>query len=267
MLESRMNDADYNNVDFIPRGADYPDRWAEDARTHRETEAAVGRARLNVTYGPGERQKLDIFHPSGKPQGLVVFVHGGYWLRFDRGVWSHFSSGLTAAGWAVAMPSYRLAPEVRIRDITRDIARAVETAADHIAGPLRLTGHSAGGHLVARLGCRDVMLDPAVRTRIEKIVPISPLSDLRPLMQTSMNAKLNLDDAEAAAESPINHTAPDVPVTVWVGAEERPVFLDHASWLAEAWNATYRIASGRHHFDIIDALCDPESPLARSLLS
>ena len=260
-------DTDYNNVDFIPGGADYPDRWAAEARACRETDAAIGRARRNDSYGPGERQKLDLFPPSGKREGLVVFIHGGYWHKFDRAVWSHFSTGLTAAGWAVAMPSYTLAPEVRIRDMTREMARAVETAAGLVAGPIRLAGHSAGGHLAARLGCRDVVLAQDVRDRIARIVPISPVSDLHPLMDTTMNATLQIDPDEAAAESPVRHESPDAPVTVWVGAEERPVFLDHARWLADAWGADLRIDPGRHHFDVIDGLRDPLSPLTRAILA
>lgn len=261
------NDIAYAHADFIPDGASYPDRWSEAARTHRELEAALGRARLNAPYGPDERQKLDLFHPSGKAEGLVVFVHGGYWLRFDRSWWSHFAAGLANRGWAVAIPSYTLAPQARISEITREIARATEAAARLVAGPIRLTGHSAGGHLVARMGCRDVVMDPAVRARIARILPISPVADLRPLLETSMNAGLQLDEAEAVAESPVLHPAPDCPVTVWVGAEERPAFLDQARWLAEAWQAGHRIAPGRHHFDVLDDLSDPESPMIRALLA
>ena len=55
---------------------------------------------------------------SGGDGPLVVFVHGGYWLRFHRDIWSHFAQGLTARGWAVAMPSYTLAPEARIAAMT-----------------------------------------------------------------------------------------------------------------------------------------------------
>ncbi len=260
-------DIDYNNVDFIPDGASYPDRWMDEARAFRETEAAIGRARLNVAYGDGERQKLDIFHPSGKPEGLVVFVHGGYWLRFDRSVWSHFSAGLTAAGWAVAMPSYPLAPEARIHQITRDIARAIEAAANLVTGPIRLTGHSAGGHLVARMACPDVPLSTEVRGRVARIVPISPLTDLRAMLETTMNETLGLDATEAAAESPVLYDAPDTPVTVWVGAEERPVFLDHAQWLAEAWKTGHHVDPGRHHFDVIDGLRTSTSPLVNAILA
>lgn len=261
------NDIAYNNLDFIPGGAEYPERWEADARAFREREAALGRARLNHPYGPGERQKMDVFHPAGKAEGLVVFIHGGYWHRFHRDVWSHFSSGLTERGFAVAMPSYTLAPQARIRGISREVARAVEAAAALIAGPVLLTGHSAGGHLVARLLCRDILLDPDVRARIRRAVPISPLSDLRPFLETSMNATLGLDADEAESESPVLHPAPDVPVTVWVGAEERPAFLDQARWLVRAWGAEHRVAPGRHHFDVIDDLQVPESPLIRTLVS
>lgn len=260
-------DTDYNNVDFIPGGSDYPDRWVEQAQAFRETEAALGRARLNVSYGDGDRQKLDIFHPSGQAHGLAVFVHGGYWLRFDRSFWSHFSTGLTQAGWAVAMPSYTLAPDARIAEMTREIARAIETAADLIPGPIRLTGHSAGGHLVSRMGCSDVQLSDDVRARLKRIVPISPVSDLKPLMLTLMNDTLRLDDAEATTESPINHSSPESPVTVWVGADERPVFLDQARWLSEAWGADLHLDPNRHHFDVIDGLKDAHSPLTRAILN
>ena len=260
-------DLAYNNADFIPDGASYPDRWVEEARAWREREAAVGRARLNVAYGTGERQKLDLYLPPGKPEGLVVFIHGGYWMRFHRDVWSHFSEGLTAHGWAVAMPSYTLAPEARISEITRETARAVETAAALVRGPIRLTGHSAGGHLVARLACGGGELAREVRDRIVRVVPISPVSDLRPLCDLTMNATLQLDADEAEEESPVLHLAPDVPVTVWVGAEERPAFLDQARWLAEAWGAEHRIDAGRHHFDVIDGLREPDSPLVSAILA
>lgn len=258
-------DINYNNVDFIPGGVEYPERWVQEARSYRETEAAIGRARLNVAYGAGERQKLDLFYPAGKPEGLFVFVHGGYWLRFDRAVWSHFSAGLTAAGWAVAMPSYTLAPEARIAEMTREIAAAVDVAADLVTGPVRLCGHSAGGHLVARIGCRDVVCRE--KPRVERIVPISPVSDLRVLLEAQMNATLRLDAAEAAAESPVLHDAPDVPVAVWVGAEERPVFLDHARWLAEAWGAGHKVDPGRHHFDVIEGLREADAPLVWEILA
>ncbi len=260
-------DRDYSILEFVPGGEDLPDHWLAEATAFREMRAAIGQARLNVAYGRHERQKLDLFYPAGRPEGLVVFVHGGYWRRFDRGYWSHYARGLSETGWAVALPSYRLAPEARIQEMTIEIARAVEAAAALVAGPIRLAGHSAGGHLVARMGCRDIALSDEVRGRLSRILPISPVSDLRPLLKTTMNDDLRLNEAEAEAESPVLHAAPECPVTVWVGAEERPVFLDQARWLADAWGADMRIDPGRHHFDVLDGLEDFESPLIAALLA
>ena len=250
---------DYANADFIPDGAAYPARWA--------TAAAAFRAAHPpqiLPYGPGERQGLDLFRPAGAPEGLMVFVHGGYWRAFDRSLWSHLAAGALTRGWAVAMPSHDLCPAVRIGQITAQIRAAVVCAAGEVAGPLVLTGHSAGGQLVARMACADVALP--VIGRVRRVVPISPLANLAPLMATAMNADLRIDAPEAAAESPMLHPRPLVPVTVRVGGAERPVFLDQARWLGRAWNAPVVVEKGRHHFDIVEGLGDAGSDLMEALL-
>ena len=260
----RLTDA-YENGKYIPDAEAYVPRWQAQAEAFRASLGA--RARLDLAYGTDRRQRFDLFLPKGGARGVVVFVHGGYWLKFDKSDWSHLAAGSLAHGWAVAMPSYRLAPDVRIAAITADVAGAVAAAGAMVAGPIVVTGHSAGGHLSARMRCFGV-LPAAVAGRLKRVVPISPLSDLRPLMQTDMNALLRIDAAEAAAESPVLLSGPpDVGTVVWVGAEERPVFLDQARWLAEAWpEATMHVAPGRHHFDVIDGMTAPESQLTASML-
>ena len=261
------NDIAYANRDFIPNADAYIEAWAEDAREYREIEASIGRARLNTPYGDHEREKFDLFHPAGRARGLVVYVHGGYWRMLHRTDWSHFAAGATAAGWAVAMPSYVLAPEARIADITQQIGRAINVIAERIAGPIVLTGHSAGGHLVARMANPDSPLSDKVKARIKRIVPISPVADLQPLIDTAMNDDFRMDEATAVSESPALHpNTLGVGTVTWVGAEERPAFLDQARWLSEAWGAPMRIAPGCHHFDVIEGLKDTESPMMRSLI-
>ncbi|WP_375260057.1 alpha/beta hydrolase [Citreimonas sp.] len=259
-----LDDA-YANAPYIADADAYPERWAQTADTYRGRLAAAGRARLGIMYGHGPREALDLFLPDGVPEGLCVFVHGGYWLKFDRAYWSHLAEGPRAAGWAVAMPSYDLAPRVRIKDITRQVAQAVIRAAHEVEGPIRLAGHSAGGHLVARMAMPGVLPD-AVAERLAHVMPISPVADLRPLMQTAMNRDLQIDDAEAQDESPVLHPAPKVPVTVWVGGDERPAFLEQAEALAQAWGAAHVVDAGKHHFDVIDGLAQPDSEMVRRLL-
>jgi len=258
-----LDDA-YANAAHIPGAAKYPSRWMSDASAFRAALEARGRAETGIPYGKGARQVFDLFRTEGPAKGLCVFVHGGYWLRFDRSYWSHLAAGALARGWAVAMPSYDLCPDVRICEITRQIAQAVTSAAARVNGPLVLTGHSAGGHLVARM-CVDGVLPEDVGTRLQQVVPISPVADLRPLLKTSMNDQFRMDIGMAEAESPVLMAPRNVPVTVWVGGEERPVFLDQAQWLAQAWGCGLKVAEGRHHFDVIDALAEPKSELCTTL--
>lgn len=113
-----LDDA-YANAAHIAGADAYPARWAAKAAAFREAMSETGHARLDHAYGPGAREALDLFLPRGEPTGLCVFVHGGYWLRFDRSYWSHLAAGALARGWAVAMPSYDLCPDVMIGKITR----------------------------------------------------------------------------------------------------------------------------------------------------
>ena len=251
---------EYENGAFIEGAADYPPMWEEKAEDFRASRLAVGQARLDLPYGEGARERFDLFVPSGRPAGLVMFVHGGYWKAFGRELWSHLAAGPMARDLAVAMPSYTLAPEARIGAITRQIEAAARAAMAAVPdAPLTVTGHSAGGHLAARMA-------QVAHVGMVRSVPISPLSDLAPLMRTQMNEVLRIDAAEAEAESPIRGApAPGMTVEVWVGAEERPAFLDQARWLSEAWGAPLRIAPGRHHFDVIEGLEDPDSPLCASV--
>lgn len=252
-------DRDYANGAFIEGAAHFPPRWQREAATFRDHLGA--RFVSGRTYGPGERQKLDLFFPEDKPKGLLVFIHGGYWMAFDRADWSHLAAGALARGWACAMPSYTLAPANSISGMTQEIRSAIMVAASDFNGPVVVSGHSAGGHLAARMGCDD---GP---DGVDRVVPISPLADLRPLRATEMNEKLNLTEAEAFSESPaLRMKRPGVGCHVWVGGKERPAFLWQARVLSEDWNSPWTVEAGKHHFDIVDGLADPSSPLLRACL-
>ncbi|MBL8581790.1 MAG: alpha/beta hydrolase [Rhizobiaceae bacterium] len=265
------NDA-YANRDNIPAGERWPQAWIASAAEFRARMAQLGRALLDERYAGGERNRYDLFLPEGKPAGVLVFVHGGYWMAFDQTVWSHLANGAAERGYAVAMPTYTLCPQARVGDITKEIAQAIAAAAGRVAGPLFLAGHSAGGHLVTRMLCADASLPREVSRRIAHVVSISGLHDLRPLIATRMNETLRLDETEAKAESPaLLRPRDDVRLTCWVGAAERSEFIRQNALLANVWvglgASTQRIEEpDRHHFNVIDGLADPAHPLVRALL-
>ena len=265
------NDA-YANAPHIPDGMTYPARWQADAQAWRQAMQEQGRARLAQPYGALERQHMDVFLPEGLSKGVAVFVHGGFWHKFDSSFWSHFAAGALARGFTAVWCNYTLAPQVRISAITQEIGQAITQAAAINAGPLVLAGHSAGGHLVSRMVCDDSPLPSEVLSRVRNVVSISGVHDLRPMLHTDMNRTLQLTPDEAAAESPVLH-APQTAarITAWVGSAERPAFITQNDALYHVWlglgaDMHCHHAEGLHHFDVIDALKDPSSALCEAWL-
>jgi len=122
--------------------------------------------------------------------------------------------------------------------MTREIGAAISCAAGEVAGPLRLAGHSAGGHLVSRMVCADTPLASDVVSRVSGAVSISGLHDLRAMLNLALNETLHVDMTEAIAES----AALQVPLagtqmTAWVGGGERPEFIRQSQLLEVMWRA------------------------------
>ncbi len=275
MIYHRISDWDdaYANGANIAQGNRWPDAWVGPAKAYRDALSAKSRARLDLAYGDKPRNRFDLFLPAGNPKGLVVFIHGGYWLRFDNSYWSHLAKGAVESGFAVVMPTYTLCPEIRIAGIVAEVGAAIEKAAAMVEGPIHLTGHSAGGHLASRMISSTSPLSEATRGRIGNTVSISGVHDLRPMMKTAMNADLRIDHAEAVAESPaLLEPMAGARITCWVGGGERSEFIRQSALLANAWiglGASTAVVEepDRHHFTVIDGLADPAHPLTRTLLA
>ncbi|RWM10038.1 alpha/beta hydrolase [Mesorhizobium sp.] len=273
MLDHRITDWDdaYANGANIAGGDRWPAAWEAPARAFRERLLAEGRARLDIVYGKAPRNRFDLFLPRATPKGLVVYIHGGYWMESDKSCWSHLANGAIGRSFAVAMPSYTLCPGARIGGIVEEVAAAIGKAASMVDGPLMLTGHSAGGHLASRMTTTATPLGSEVARRVRHIVSISGVHDLRPIMFTAMNATLAIDEQEASTESPallrpMNGTR----ITCWAGGGERSEFLRQSALLANIWTglgaATNSVVEpDRHHFNVVDGLADPDHPLTRTL--
>ncbi|MBF9027526.1 alpha/beta hydrolase fold domain-containing protein [Rhodobacterales bacterium FZCC0188] len=257
----------YQNGAYIPDADGFITRWTEAAASFRAAYPPV-----THHYGTGPRQYFDLFMPDGAPKGLTIFIHGGYWRRFSPREFSHLARALRDAGQAVALPSYTLAPEARIAQITDEMMRAVCHAAGLVEGPIRITGHSAGGHLAARMMCEGVLPD-TVAARVVQVMSISGVHDLRPLLNTEINQDLRLTLEEAMRESPAlllpRKTARFVAV---VGGDERPEFIRQNDLLANIWHgAGVEIEAmhlaGLHHFDVIEELERPDGRLLQQILA
>jgi arylformamidase len=199
-----------------------------------------------------------------------MFVHGGYWVNFDKDHFSHMARGLEFHGVPMAVPSYRLAPEVRIGDIIEDMRRCCLFLWQRYSRRLVIAGHSAGGHLAAAMLATDWKSLGAPEDLVTAGLGISGVYDLRPLIPIAMNASLRLDEPEARAVSPLLWPTPTGAFEVWVGEAESDEFRRQSRTLVAAWqgggvDVRYREAPGANHFTVIAPLAQPESDITGAL--
>ncbi|MBF9194714.1 alpha/beta hydrolase [Microvirga terrestris] len=254
-------EAEYNNRARVPDHPVHIAGWQRDAAAYRET----ARAEFDLSYGPGERRRLDLFHPeNGDGRGpIVLFIHGGYWQAFDKSSSSHLARGANMRGLTVAVPSYTLAPTGTLAEIIAEIGAAADFVMQRTGRSIVATGHSAGGHLAACLMVRTVPQQRPVRAAM----PISGLFDLPPLVGTSINKALGLTTDEARRLSPLEWTAPNSgSLVAVVGGAESSEFLRQSRSIVDAWGqagvtARYHEVPAANHFDVIAGLADPADPL------
>jgi arylformamidase len=252
------------------------------ARFASSSEARAALApKLDLRYGPGPKETLDLFLPAGRPRGTFVFLHGGYWRALDKSDFSFVAQPFVTQGHAVAVANYDLCPDVSIATIVDQCRRAVAWIAReggaHGADGDRVVvgGHSAGGHLVAMLYLADWTRAGFAREPFAAGVSLSGVHDLAPLVQFSFNADFGLDDAEAARMSPVR-AAPrsGAPLVVAVGADETSEFIRQTRILWDAWPGNRPpgavaplIIPGRHHFSVVGDYADPASEITRATLA
>jgi len=268
----------YNNRALVPDHPRYFARWAETSARARETLEC----RLDIAYGNAPGEKLDFFPAKRGDGACMTFIHGGYWRSLDKKDFSFLAPPWVEAGVSVAVVNYDLCPKVTIEEIVREMLRASrwlwlragELGFDRER--LYVSGHSAGGHLVAML---MAALFPVFDPRLPKDLwkgglAISGVYDLTPLPEVDfLQGDLRLDAESARRVSPVFlPPATRSPVMTSVGGEESDEFRRQNALLGKRWQAAFAgdiPMPGKNHFSVVDGLADPASPLfagARKLM-
>lgn len=259
-------ETEYNNRARVPENPAIMAGWARDAAAYRAM-----RAPRQIAYGPGPRNRIDLFSGDGQ-SAIVVFIHGGYWQALDGSSFSHCARGLNAHGIDVAVPSYDLCPQVTVDTIITEMRAAVRELA-RSGRPLVISGHSAGGHLAACLLATDWRGQDASLPSdlVIAAYAISGLFDLVPLVETSINRALGLDGATAKAASPLFWQAPGHGhLDAVVGETESTEYHRQSRTVTEAWARSglptrYGVIAGANHFTAIAPLADPASQMVLRL--
>jgi arylformamidase len=261
-------EVEYNNRARVPENPAIIAGWARDANAYRE--ARHGRWHV-IPYDRGARNGIDFFSGDGTGP-IVVFIHGGYWQALDSSFFSHLAGGLNAHGIDVAIPSYDLCPSVSVGDIIRQMQTASRELAK-LGRPLVVSGHSAGGHLAACLLATDWRaLDASLpEGLVTAAYAISGLFDLNPLVGTSINTALKLDDPAARAASPLFWKPPARgTLDAVVGGNESAEYFRQSLTIVDVWGAAgvvtrFAAIPDANHFTAIAPLADPGSSMVSRL--
>ena len=254
-----------------------------DARVAAYADAsAATRARLDpvldVRYGPGEKETLDIF-PTDAPNAPVhLFIHGGYWRAMDKSNYSFIADVFHPAGVTTVLVNYDLCPTVTLDTIVaqtmRSIAWTFRNIAQYGGDPNRLyvSGNSAGGHLTAMALAHDWEAEGLPGDIIKGAIPVTGVFDCEPVPDITVNELVRLDRETARRLSPLrNPPRRALSVLVAVGGAEPRLWIgmskDYAALCREhGLECEYMELPGHDHFDIARAVGDAESPLAQAML-
>jgi len=267
-------EAEYNNRQRVPEHPGIIERWIAESAAAR---AWLGGA-LDQPYGPGPRHRFDLLHAkdaaaNGLP--LVVYIHGGYWQSRDRKDFSFVAPVFAAKGFAVALPSYSLCPEVTIDEIVEEMRALIVSLWQRTRQRPVVVGHSAGGHLAAAMLATDWTGRTGVPADlVRSAYAISGVFELTPLISTSINGPLKLTEETARQASPILWKPPPSERTLVaaVGGAESREFLRQSLDIAAAWSqagvkAECVIVPNANHFTVVDELARPESAMVARIAS
>jgi arylformamidase len=108
-----------------------------------------------------ERQTLDVYAPAdGSDHPVVLWIHGGGWRQGDKRNVQRKPQAFVEKGFLFVSINYRFVPQVTVKEMTGDVAKAIRWVHDHAKefggkpDSIFVMGHSAGAHLAA-LVCTD----------------------------------------------------------------------------------------------------------------
>jgi acetyl esterase/lipase len=240
----------------------------------------------DVAYGPHARQVLDIFQPpSVQNAGVVVFVHGGAFVRGDKQaspeMYDNLMYWFAKQGYVGINIEYRLAPESAYPGGADDVALAMAwlhmNATVHGGDPAKLflIGHSAGGTHVASyvfdraLGYFGQHAAGAVLISARLRADVSPENP----NAEGVRAYFGDDPARYEQRSPVSHAASSrLPVFIVTAEFENPLLdvygleMAHQLSLARRQAPRYRQMRGHNHMSVVAHFNSGEDALGREIV-
>jgi arylformamidase len=258
----------------------YLDEYTRASEAARNIAAASGSCELDLRFGPGAEETLDLFlppEPGAAP--LHVFIHGGYWQLLSKNESCFAAPLFQDKGSCFAALNYTLAPHQSLTGIVEEIRRAIAWLHDNAdrwgldKERIFLSGHSAGAHLAMMTLLTDWQSMGMPADIVKGVCAISGVFDLEPVQLTYVNDVIGMDADEARRNSPILHELVNrCPVILAYGDNETNEFKrqtdDYEVVLQKAGiPVVLREIEDRNHFDVILDLADTDSWLAKQVFT
>jgi acetyl esterase/lipase len=226
-------------------------------------------------YGPGERNKLNIWMPTGAKKtdrlAVLVFLYGGGWYSGARDDYGFVGRAFAKQGFVVVIPDYRIVPEGHWPDFLRDSAAAVAWTDAHIANyggdpdRIALSGHSAGAYnaMMLALDPKWMQAEGSDASVIRGVAALAGPYDFYPF-EKGGRADVAMGDIRPVEQTqPIHFARADAP-PLWLGhgTADTVVRVRNSRRLAAEMqkvggSATLREYDGLSHNDLVMALTRP----------
>lgn len=270
-------DLQYNVRAGIPDFESIFQRWRDTSRS--AVDNLKDRAHIDLKYGDGVGQSIDLFLTIERGRPLIVFIHGGYWQSLDKSYFNYLAETFVEDGFNFATLNYRLAPTVTMDEIVSDCRDALAWLgrnADRFGfdlGKIIVTGSSAGGHLTAMMLATNWSQHGLPADLIAGGCALSGLYDLEPIRLCYLNDVIRLDAETARRNSPVHHVPHNAPPLILsFGGDETSEFLAQQTDLASLWRGKNLRCSvvdqnDGHHFDMVDRIGDRNSDIYKAIIS
>ena len=272
-------DKQYDLRPLVPHHEEIFKRYIRDS----ELTVANNPCALDVCYGNTRAERLDIFTASGSTERkpVLIFIHGGYWRNKDKADYRYLAPAFTRVGVNFVLFNYTLAPNATMDKIVEENQNATLWVYSNIqefgGDPERIfiSGHSAGGHLVAMLmatNWKKISNGMISKNIIRGATAVSGIFDLEPIRQSYLNESLQLTEAQVSRNSPIGlEPYSDIPLILSLGGEETDEYHRQQKVFFKAWVKNISDLSeitmpGLNHYDVIDHLSMPGSALHSAVL-
>lgn len=236
----------------------------------------------DVAYGEHALRKLDIYPGNGAEQGprpVHIYLHGGYWRAQDKANYGYIAGMLVEHGITTVIVNYELCPGSTLDGVVDSALAAFAWICGNIAiyggdpRAISLSGHSAGGHLVAEILSTDWAARGVDASGIIGAVAVSGIFDPAPAEGTTVNEQLQLTPELIARHNvetrPITVRCP---VALMVGGDEPWLWIEqtyrYSHHLHRQGNQpSVQVLPNYNHFSILTPFMDPTSPIGAALLA